>query len=399
MCLECLEMAYVYRDDGNPIWRAKIKRSDGSYTTRSTKKTNRKEAEKVALELEEPFNLVRKGLATEKVLLKSYRTAALEAGLGEIKVLSIKEVFDAYLQSKRSIKRADATIGKYKQVIESLLEFLGEERIAQSINTLKTSDIENWRNHRIEEGVAGSTADNQLSIISFALGSCKRKGMIVENAAEGIERTGEGSEKRQSFTHDEVVKLCEEADNEWKGMILLGLWYGMRIGDTSNVKWDKINLTDRTIKHTPTKTGRTIKEEMTYFMPDEVYNYVNAASKKKGASKYLFPSLAGKESGSFGGLSNAFDRLMTKAKIDVPLGVEKGGVGRQFRMKGFHSLRYTQASRMADAGIPEELGMAISMHKSASVHKGYVQFTQTLQKDLFSKLKPVIKLKKKKKKA
>ena len=399
MCLECLEMAYVYRDEGNPIWRAKIRRSNGSYTTRSTKKTNKKEAEEVARQLEEPFNLVRKGLATERVLLKSYRNAAKDAGLGDIKVLSIKEVFDAYLQSKRLIKRANATTGKYKQVIDSMLKFLGNERVAQSINTLKTSDIENWRNHRIEEGVAGSTADNQLSIISFALGSCKKKGMIVENAAEGIERTGEGSEKRQSFTHDEVVKLCEEADNEWKGMILMGLWYGMRIGDTSNVKWEKINLSERTIKHTPTKTGRKIKEEMTYFMPDEVYNYVKGAFRKKGTSKFLFPSLAGKESGSFGGLSNAFDRLMTKAKIDVPLGVEKDGVGRQFRMKGFHSLKYSQASRMADAGIPEDLGMAISMHKSSSVHKGYVQFTQTLQKDLFSKLKPVIQLKKKRIKA
>jgi integrase len=392
-------MAYLYRDKGNSIWRAKIRRSDGTYTTRSTKKTNRKEAEKVALELEEPFNLVRKGLATERVLLQAYRNAAKEAGLGDMKVLSIKEVFDAYLQSKRIINRANATIGKYKQVIESLLEFLGEDRAAQSINTLTNSDIENWRNHRIEEGVAGSTADNQLSIISFALGSCKRKGMIVENPAEGIERTGEGSEKRQTFTHEEVVRLCKEADYEWQGMILLGLWYGMRIGDASNVKWDKVSLSDRTIKHTPTKTGRTIKEEMTYFMPDEVYNYVKSAHKKKGASKLLFPSLAGKETGSFGGLSNAFDRLMTRSKIVVPLGVEKDGVGRQFRKKGFHSLRYTQASRMADAGISEEFGMAISMHKSATIHKGYVQYTQTLQKDLFSRLKPVLKLTRGKKKA
>jgi len=389
-------MAYVYKDDGYKYWRAKIRRSDGSYTTRSTKKTTRKEAEEVARQLEAPFNLVRKGLATERVLLKSYKSAAEEAGLGDIKVLSIKEVFDAYLESKRLIKRSKATVNKYKQVIESLLTFSGNERTAQSINTLKTSDIENWRNQRIEEGVAGSTADNQLSIISFALGSCKKKGMIVENPAEGIERTGEGSEKRQCFTQDEVVKLCDEADDEWKGMILLGLWYGMRIGDTSNVKWEKIDLTDRTIRHTPTKTGRTSKEEMTYFMPDEVYGYVKEAHKSKGASKFLFPSLAGKESGSFGGLSNAFDRLMVKAKINVPLGAKKDGIGRQFRMKGFHSLRYTQATRMADAGIPEELAMAISMHKSATVHKGYVQFTQSIQKNLFSKLKPVLKLKKSK---
>jgi hypothetical protein len=125
-------------------------------------------------------------------------------------------------------------------------------------------------------------------------------------------------------------------------------------------------------------------------MPEELFDYLKRASKKK-KSMYLFPSLAGKSSGSFGGLSNAFGRLMNKAGIVVPIGVKKEGKGRQFRKKGYHALKYSQASRMAEAGIPENLAKAISMHSSSPVHQGYVQYTQELQKALFSKLPSLFK--------
>jgi len=387
-------MSYVYLDKGNPIYRAKVKLPNGKYTTRSTKKTGRREAEKVAREIEEAYDKMREGVATEKILLKAIRSAALDSGLGDIKVLSIKETFETYLESKKSTKRASSTISKYTSVIKSLLDFLGKEKASQSINTLRTSDIESWRNSRVKAGITGTTADNQLSIISFALGSCKRKGLIVDNPSEGIDYTGEGAEKRHQFTSQELINLFKTANYEWKGMILLGLWYGMRIGDASNLKWDQVNLANGTISHNASKTGRRIKDVMIYSMPQELYSYLRDASKKKNKTPYLFPSLAGKKSGSFGGLSNAFGRLMDQAKIVVPKGAKKVGKGRQFKKKGYHSLKYSQASRMAEAGIPENLAKAISMHSSSQVHQGYVQYTEKVQKALFSRLPSLFKIKK-----
>jgi integrase len=62
----------------------------------------------------------------------------------------------------------------------------------------------------------------------------------------------------------------------------------------------------------------------------------------------LFPSLYRKTSGSHGGLSNGFSRLMKLAGIRTPLGPEKRGKGRQFKALGFHSLRHSFISRLAN---------------------------------------------------
>ncbi len=45
----------------------------------------------------------------------------------------------------------------------------------------------------------------------------------------------------------------------------------------------------------------------------------------------LFPALAGKKTGSAGGLSNAFNSLMERASVHPTLGEAKQGKGRQFR--------------------------------------------------------------------
>lgn len=120
-------------------------------------------------------------------------------------------------------------------------------------------------------------------------------------------------------------------------------------------------------------------------MPPEVLSYVQKASLTK-TNQYLFPSLGGKKTGSFGGLSNAFSRIMKRAGVSVPKGDKKTGAGRQFNKKGFHSMRHTQISRMAEAGISPEIGMAISVHATKDIHQRYVHFTKEIQASVFRRM-------------
>jgi len=96
-------------------------------------------------------------------------------------------------------------------------------------------------------------------------------------------------------------------------------------------------------------------------------------------AKPIFPTLFGKPSGSHGGLSNAFARLMKVAAIQVPLGVAKKGKGRQFRTLGYHSLRHSFISRLANSEVPADVRKQIVGHSSDDIHRRYVHLELALQ--------------------
>jgi hypothetical protein len=45
----------------------------------------------------------------------------------------------------------------------------------------------------------------------------------------------ENGEERMPFTDDQVKALLGVADNEWRGMILLGYHSGIRLGDAAHL--------------------------------------------------------------------------------------------------------------------------------------------------------------------
>ena len=385
-------MASVWQEEGNPIWRARFALPSGKMTNRSTKETNRAKAQKIADFLEEQSKKIRLGHATEKRLLKAVASMATDAGMEKISIHSIKDVFTQIIDSKEAIKRSEGTIVKYRAVVKSLISFLGDEKASMSINMLTQGNIEKWRNSLTKTGKAGTTADQSLKIVRSILKSAVNKGLVPDNVAEGIELIEEGAEARERFTDQEVKSLYENANNEWKGMILMGLWYGMRINDAANLKWEDVQLsdgvkTDSTITYIPSKTGRKRKVPVTLGMPKSILLYLKDRKREtKQPQGYIFSSLGGKKTGSGGGLSNAFRRLMEKSSVVVPKGVKKFGLGRTFSKKGYHSLRHTMISRMHEAGIPQELGMAISVHANRDVHQRYVRFTREVQQSVFSRI-------------
>ena len=61
---------------------------------------------------------------------------------------------------------------------------------------------------------------------------------------------------------------------------------------------------------------------------------------------------------------------MEKAEVRSDRGVEKSGKGRQFKTLGFHSLRHTFVSELANADVPADVRRQISGH---SDEKGTLQ--------------------------
>jgi len=78
---------------------------------------------------------------------------------------------------------------------------------------------------------------------------------------------------------------------------------------------------------------------------------------------------------------------MRAAGIDP--GTDKGKGSRRFSKLTFHSLRHSFNSHLADAGVPEELRMKLTGHKSRDVHQRYTHQQLATLKDAVDKLNAV----------
>jgi integrase len=70
---------------------------------------------------------------------------------------------------------------------------------------------------------------------------------------------------------------------------------------------------------------------------------------------------------------------MERADIRVPLGSEKRGKGRRFKALGFHSLRHSFISRLANAEVPADVRKQLVGHSSDDIHRRYVHLDLSLQ--------------------
>jgi integrase len=319
----------------------------------------------------------------------------LELTTGEsLNIESIDKFFNGWVTGRETIGRAEGTTKRYQGVIDSFLTHLGEKRGAASIASLSAAEIERWRNAELASGKGATTADFGVKILRIALNSARRKGLTLSNPAEAVDAAGGAAETRDPFPAEELASLLRVANDEWRGMILVGAWLGLRLADAAGLTWDGVDLAAGVLTFQPAKTRGKSAEPLRVAMHPELQVYF--AKLPAGVGKApLFPSLFGRKPGSQGGLSNEFSRLMEKAGVVVRKGRskaikgEKKTKGRQFNSKGFHSLRHTMISRFADAEVSSDVRRAMAGHSSDAMHRKYVHLSLDTQRAALLKLPAV----------
>src|SRR5207237_663082 len=95
---------------------------------------------------------------------------------------------------------------------------------------------------------------------------------------------------RRAFTFPEIkriLKACGD-DQEWRGLILFGLYLGQRLGDLAKLTWRAVNLDTDEIAFTTRKTGRRIVLPLVQPLID----YLSALPAGDNPNAFIFPNLA-----------------------------------------------------------------------------------------------------------
>lgn len=289
-----------------------------------------------------------------------------------LKSYTVRNWFAEYLRQKKP-NVAASTHKAYEWGYETFIGFLGP-RADAGIENIEHADVRAWRDAQKKSGLSDKRVNNLLKYISGPFAKAAKTGMIPINPVAATESLRvSDSVQRKPFSVKEINAILKKCpSHEWKIVVLLGVYCGMRLGDATRRKVSDLDLQAGTVTFIPEKKSKQGREVILP-LHSSLLREIKIALKhrQKDAPEWLTPELANSPIGSSQGLSAQFIDIMESANVDRGECVEGTGRGRTRFARSFHSTRHTAASWLANEGVQEDLRMLITDHESREVAKRY----------------------------
>jgi integrase len=290
---------------------------------------------------------------------------------------TVEEWFRHWVETKKESK-AGRTGERYRQIADEFVDFLAG-RAKLNIAAITPKDVLGFRKTRAAKGLAPSTVNLDVKIIGAAFNAARRQGYIPMNPCAAVEALPFEKPEKQVFDVKHIRalmaasvtrergRLIFEAGEDWRGLILFSFYTGARLQDAANIRWEAIDLPSKLISYMPRKTrGRVVIP-----IHSELESYLLSLPASDSGKAFVFPKLAGHDTGGRSGLSRTFARITARAKIEGEITRKANKEGRTVRTLTFHSLRHSFSSAMANAGVAEEVRMKLTGHVTREVHAKY----------------------------
>src|SRR5215472_12647147 len=212
-------MATVVKDarGRSPYWTACYTDATGRRLKKSTKLTNKKKAMEVAFTLEHGEHLARSGAFTEHRLRELLEQTLARVTGGPVHHDTAKTFFTWWSEQKEKSRPASAR--RYAQIANLFIESLGP-RATLPLEHINAKDVLTFRSSELKRGVSNKSANQAITIVSMAFNDALRQQKIKFNPCISLDALDGESAEREPFTSDEIRRLLDAAQGDWKGAIL-----------------------------------------------------------------------------------------------------------------------------------------------------------------------------------
>lgn len=207
------------------------------------------------------------------------------------------------------------------------------------------------------------TRNTQVGMLHCVWEALIRHGKATANPwrlARGARRVTEESHGR-AFTGDEVGHIIDAARAlgcEWEGVVTVALYTGLRKRDVETLRWDEVDEVKGIITKTP---GKTARRGVRVAIPmHEAVRRVLANADRSGA--FVFPWRNAHPAGErLKAGDHSFAEVLARAGIIAQAG----------ERISFHCLRHTFVTRLAEAGVAQDVRMRLAGHTNAATSNLY----------------------------
>ncbi|MBI5384258.1 MAG: site-specific integrase [Verrucomicrobia bacterium] len=402
-------MASIHRQPGKPNWFCAFYDPEGFRRFRSTGTDNSRIARTICVNIERAATLARQGrLSNEKGLKLIRETCAavqethgklaadqaqpiLQATVeefvrvagGELTTYTVKTWFESWLAGRTDASKA--TLIEYRRIVDLFLNHLGA-RATKPLTTLDTKQVQDFK-QALTNRVAPSTVNKALKVLKASLSNAVAKRQLEFSPADHVEAVQTEETGRRPFTEKEIQALLTTADAEWKTMIVLAYYTGLRLRDCANLTWQNVDILANTIAVKTQKTGR----QQVLPIAEPLAKHLSAMAGDNPDAP-LCPALKDKTAGW---LSAQFYRLMVKAGLAEERNHQSKGKGRDARREAskisFHSFRHSTTSALKSAGVSDAVTMDIIGHETEAVSRNYTVIDDASKRAALAKLPDILK--------
>jgi integrase len=362
----------VHRSTGQRDRTEALKRAlEYEADSRSAAGAGNEKSSQILKLVEEASGLAMRGLLTHEKG-REIVNAIIEIGTGAPVVAhTIKSWCDDWLAGKKATVKPGA-YARYENAIKRFKTHLGAKG-AERLEALTKREVEAFRDALRKGGRAAKTVNGYVKDIRSCLRSALKEGLLTRNPATNVELLIEDdSVSREPFTIGELATLIKNAPTpDWRGLILLGGFGGLRLGDAARLKAGNVDLVEKIIRFMPEKSSRK-KKVVTLPMHPELEAFLLSHPLDDDPGAPLFPSLAKRAMAGRNGLSLTFAGIMETSGISRGASKETAdGAGRVQYTRSFHALRHTFNSLLAGADVAQETRMKLTGHSSREMNDIY----------------------------
>jgi integrase len=363
-------MASIHRHPNSRYWYCTVNLGQSRQLQRTTKHTDRRKALQFAQKLENAaLGSTLTDIQARKVLAEIY---ALHNQGEKLPGSSAREFFQSWTANKVR-ETAKATGDTYTHIAQAFIESLGD-RAKLDVSAITPQDILRFRD-KLAARLSVSSANGAVKVVRSALKDAQASSLVTANAAVGVRPIKSADEsRRRPFTLKEIKRILRVASDEWRGIVLFGLYSGQRLGDIARLTWANVDLSRGELALVSRKTKRRIQIPIAA----PLQNFLLGMDAGDDPRAPLFPkAFAAKRTGS---LSNQFHAIMADAGLVEPRSHRSTGKGRAsrrtFNELSFHALRHTATSLMKNAGVSPAIVADIIGHDSPAMSAHYTHIEE-----------------------
>ncbi len=393
-------MASIHKDPRgkSPYYYCAFALPNGKRCFKSTKFKDRNAAQAFCLSMEGASKKAAANNFPEDQARKILNEIRMLSGDTAIRFKTTANYCAEWLESRRG-SSTEGTYARYNGVVRAFLAHIGKQRCSLSIEAITAIDVKSYRDLEVREGKARTTANLTLKTLRSLFNDARREGLITVNPAEAVKTFDVVPESRDVFTHEQLRDIVAKASPEWKTAVLLAYYSGLRLRDAVGLKWENVNFERQQIRYFPRKGNhgqsgkpdwrKHVSGQLEVPLMPELETHLLSLPSSDDPAAGLCPVLTERTTGGNRGLSRLFHELMAEADIYSERGAEKKGKGRQFKTLGFHSLRHTFVSELANADVPADVRRQISGHNDEKIHERYTHLDSETKRRALAHLRPL----------
>lgn len=313
-------------------------------------------------------------------------------GLGERR-LPLADVWLEYVKSPNRNEIAPTTLNSKRLIWMHFAKWMEENYLPVDDLAGITSDAICEYLACLRTGVSASTYNGRICILREIFHTLADKAGLECDPWAGVRLRPGDSHSRRELTLDEIKRLLAEAQKvggEWYTLFLIGIYTGLRLGDSCKLDWSNINLGAGIIQLIPSKTrrhahGRPVTIPI-HSILGQAFLELSAASDDGNtplemqaattatlpASRLVgpvLPGVAAMYNQARHKVSHVIERIFKAANIVTSVRIE----GRRNLTPDatFHSFRHTFVSMAANAGVPLHIVQSIVGHESTAMTRHY----------------------------